>query len=57
MEESYNRALEETKAPMLLIPQSARVLAKNRSCFINSQSHKVQMRTKHEVTGKQPKEA
>ena len=30
MAEIYNRTLVETKAAMLLIPQSARVLAKNR---------------------------
>src|SRR6516165_11131849 len=30
MAETYNRTLVETKAAMLLIPQSARVLAKNR---------------------------
>jgi hypothetical protein len=29
MAEIYNRTLVETKAAMLLIPQSARVLAKN----------------------------
>jgi len=29
MAEIYNRTLVETKATMLLIPQSARVLAKN----------------------------
>ena|SRR5215469_7941060 len=37
MAEIYNRRLVETKAAMLLIPQSARVLAKNSWCnhFLN----------------------
>jgi hypothetical protein len=33
MAEIYNRTLVETKAAMLLIPQSARVLAKNNCAF------------------------
>jgi len=35
MAEIYNRTLVEAKAAMLLIPQSARVLAKNKMVFVS----------------------